>query len=186
MNFKNYFTKKPKIIEFHLLKFNEDMLASWCHILDIYQRILYKDNYWHFFYEGDYSIIRCSKKYKKNVIKYLEHCEIEYKYMGTWNDGSKAVEEYKTRFTHLFHEFSMLAIEMKEDWFMLVADRVCHCFFNHCTYMAEEARSRYGENMWEGILMGQLAIYRAHHIGKLDQDEVWKGYIAEKSEEMKV
>ena len=29
------------------------------------------DKYWHFFYESDYSIIRCSKKYRKAIVKYL-------------------------------------------------------------------------------------------------------------------
>jgi len=180
VNLKNFFTKNPKVVEIHLLNFNEDMPKAWQHILDIYQLVLYKDDYWHFFYEGPYSIIRCSKKYKKDVKKYLIAFNIEYKDVGPWVDGSKSVEKYKNRFIHLFHEFSMLAMELEEGWFLLVADRICHCFFNHCTYMAEESRDRYGTNMWEAVLMGHLSIYRARHVGMIDHDESCKSRIVNK------
>ena len=168
MDFKKYLTRKPKIVEFHLLDFNEDMEAAWTRILELYNTILKNDDYWHFFYEGKYSIIRCSKKYKNNVEKHLNNNDIVYEYKGPWIDGSTYVEHHKQRFIHIFHEYSMLAIELDEDNFVSVADRVCHCFFNHCTYMAVSLRQKYGINMWEGDIMGHLAISRAGYIGKID------------------
>lgn len=181
MNLMNYLNRKPKIIEFHLLDFNGDMKTAWCCILEIYKTILTKDAYWHFFYEGSYSIIRCNKKYYKNIKKYLEDNAIKYKYLGLWIDGSVSVEEHKQRFIPIFHEYSMLSMELEEENIVSVADRICHCFFNHCTYMAENHRIRYGTNMWEGILMGQIAVQRAHYIGKLDQDKVWENSIDRKA-----
>jgi len=183
MNFMNYLKKKPRIIEFHLLDFNEDMDIAWYHILEIYGAILKNDKYWHFFYEGDYSLIRCSKKYRKAIVKYLNDNNIEYKYTDAWIDGSRYVEGHKQRFISLFHEYSMLAIELEEDDLVLVADRVCHCFFNHCTYMAENHRKQYGINMWEGMLMGQLAVQRSHYIGRIDQNKVWENNIDKKKKE---
>jgi len=168
MDFKKYLTRKPKIVEFHLLDFNEDMEIAWMHILEIYNIILKNDDYWHFFYEGSYSTIRCSKKYKDKVENYLKDNDIDYKDIGAWIDGSSHVEHHKQRFIHIFHEYSMLAIELDEDNFVSVADRVCHCFFNHCTYMAVSLRQKYGVNRWEGDLMGHLAISRANYIGKID------------------
>ena len=177
MNLLNYIKRKPIIIEFHLLKFNEDMEAAWLHILEIYKTILQKDNYWHFFYEGDYSIIRCSRKYKNSIEKYLEYNDIEYRFKGEWNDGSLVVRIYNERFMHIFHEYSLLAIELKEEWLLQAADRVCHCFLNHCTYVAEGRREAHGINMWEGMLMGHIAVSRSHHIGMLDQDIKWKAHV---------
>jgi len=129
MNFKNYLNRNPKIIEFHLLDFNADMEQAWLHILEIYESILKKDKYWHFFYEGEYSIIRCSKKYQKKVEEYFKNNDIKYSFKGPWIDGSCIVELYKEAFISLFHEFSMLAVKLDESLLISTADRVCHCFF---------------------------------------------------------
>jgi hypothetical protein len=144
------------------------MEEAWLHILYIYENILKNDKYWHFFYECKYSIIRCSRKYKKKVKEYLEINNIKHEYNGPWIDGSYIVETYKEEFINLFHEFSMLAVKLDEKLLNQTADRVCHCFLNHCTYMAETYRKNYGQHGWESYLMGRLAADRAYYIGRLD------------------
>ena len=168
------------IIEYDLLDFNENMEKAWRTILVLYGTVLNKDNYWHLFYEGSFSTIRCSLKYKKEVEEFFNKYNIKFKYNGLWKDGSRIVEKYKDIYKHIFHEFSMLAIVMDEDDLFQAADRVCHSFFNHHYYTATEHRrpfsnlecnsamSTTGPDMWEAEMMSRILIYRAHYIGKFD------------------
>jgi len=169
--------KRPNIVEFNLLDFNKDMDVAWQHIQNIYFIYLMNDPYWHFFYEREYSIIRCSKRYRMSVKKYLDKNNIQYNYVDKWKDGSVHVERYKTEFISLFHCFSMLAIQMPEEDFWSVSDRVVHCFYNHCTYMAKKDREKYGE-MWEPVLAGLINNYRASYIGRCEGIKDLNNYYA--------
>jgi hypothetical protein len=170
------FNNTSKILQFNLLDFNKDLDAAWIHILAIYADILKDDDKWHFFYEGDFSIIRCQAKYQKKLEKYFKDNDIDFQCRGEWKGDHWAVEKYKEYFTNMFHYFSMLAIKMEENEMRFVADRIIHPFFNHCHYMAEQHREAYGEHAWEGYIMAHLAAGRAVHCGRILQENIVKNH----------
>ena len=159
--------KRIKLVEFELPNFNENMDIAWCYLRGIHKSVLSKDKYWHFFYEDYYSVIRCSKKYMDDLIQYFEDNTIDYLYKGQWEDGSEYVERYKKQFIPIFHNYSMLSLSLDEHDLVNVSDRICHSFFNHCTYPAKTYREYYGKHSWEARVMGDLAVSRAEYIGKL-------------------
>ena len=130
------------IVEFWMDGFNDDGLdKAFEHIVKIYDRILCEDEQWHYFYEDHYSLIRCSYKFSSRVKKYLEENYICYRPITNWNEQTYMTSEYKSIYTTLFHNFSVLIIEMykKGDGNQLyfAADRIIHPFFNHAIYLAE-------------------------------------------------
>ncbi len=174
-------TEPTDLIEYDLLNFNEDLDKAWEKINALYDKILHKDNYWHLFYEGDFSTLRCSPEYSNDIEKFFKKHKIESKYNGKWIDGSSIVEKYKDMYRNIFHEFSMLAIHLDESDLYIAADRVCHSFFNHNYYMAKKYRRPFENDsqfissmMWEAEMMGRLSIYRAHYIGKYDMAKYYK------------
>ena len=174
------------LVEYDLLDFNEDLDEAWKKINKLYNRILYADKYWHLFYEGDFSTLRCSSNYINEVEKFFKDNNIKWKYNGKWIDGSPIVEKYKDMYKNIFHEFSMLAIHLSESDLYIAADRVCHSFFNHNHYMAKKYRKPFendpgfiSEMMWEAEMMSRLSLYRANYIGKYDMSKYYK----EKEEE---
>ena len=183
--FRNVYWSGEEVIEFFLLDFNEDLDKAWVKINALYNRILYKDPNWHFFWEGKYSIIRCSQEFEEEVTKFFKEFDIQYKYNGLWVDGSEMVCKYHKIFQPMFHCFSELAIHMDEPDLFDVADRVTHCFFNHAHYMAKDHREPFKHPyiidpmMWEATMMARLSVYRALHIGKYTME----GYLRKASEE---
>jgi hypothetical protein len=176
--FKRGFFKDKEIdktdeimVEFNLNGFNGDMGNAWFLIKELHRRVLKDDPEWHFFYEGNFSIIRCRNKFASRVEKFFEHSLIDYKYNGTWVDSSYAVRDYIDFFKPLFHLYSTLALKLNEGDLFHVSDRVNHCFFNHQSYVAKSYVKAYGQNFWEAQLMGELAVRRAHYIGRLDYFE---------------
>jgi len=178
-----------EIIEFFLLDFNEDLDKAWAKIGALYDKVLCKDPNWHFFYEGKYSIIRCSQEFKEEVIKFFKEFDIKYEFNGLWVDGSKMVCKYNKIFQAMFHCFSEIAINMDEPDLFDVADRVTHCFFNHAYYMAKAHREPFkypyiiDPTMWEAEMMARLSIYRAHHIGKYTLERYYEKLINDEKEE---
>lgn len=176
------------LIEYDLLNFNEDLDKAWEKVNALYDEILHKDNYWHLFYEGEFSTLRCSPQYKDKVEKFFKSYDIEWKYNGIWIDGSPMVEKYKNIFRDMFHTFSELAIRLDEDDLFKVADRVCHCFFNHVFYMAKDHRECFEGNgtdtlMWEAEMMARLGVYRAHYIGMLQANKHYAKLAKEQKKE---
>jgi len=178
-NLNKYVKIEPlDLMEYDLLNFNKDLNKAWEKINALYDEVLYKDNYWHLFYEGDFSTLRCSPAYTREVEKFFKKHEIESKYNGVWIDGNSIVEKYKNRYRNIFHEFSVLAIHLDGADLYMAADRVCHAFFNHHHYMAKKYRKPFGEEdsgfvsaiMWEAEMMSRLSIYRAHFIGRYDTE----------------
>jgi hypothetical protein len=169
------------VIEFDLLDFNEDLEKAWATINALYDKILHKDKYWHLFYEGDFSTLRCSRRYKGQVMEFFKKYDIKYKFNGMWVDGSPTVEKYKNIYKAMFHTFSELAIQLDEKDILNVADRVCHSFFDHMFYMAKEHRKPFEEEddsmsalMWEAEMMARLSVFRAHYVGRYDQSKQLK------------
>lgn len=176
------------LFEYDLLDFNEDLDKAWKKINALYDKILYKDDYWHLFYEGEFSTLRISPQYKDKVEKFFQKHGIEWRWNGVWIDGSPTVEKYKKIYRDMFHTFSELAIHLDENNLFHIADRVCHSFFNHAFYAAKEHRAPFeknssiiGSTMWESDMMSRVLIYRAHHIGMYDMER----HIAKKMSEEK-
>lgn len=170
-----------QIIEFRLDGFNDRGIEeAFFHILEIYNKILSKDPLWHYFYEGPYSLIRCSRKYTGTVKKYLDkHC-IKYKWpVYPWREGMHVTVRYQHIYRHIFHYNSVLALEMYKagDSYRSVtaADRIIHSFFNQSLYPAKKAGlcdsyedAEYTDfQYWEAQGMADLAIGRAYHIGRI-------------------
>lgn len=189
LNLDKYVKIEPTdLIEYDLLNFNEDLDKAWEKINALYDKVLYKDNYWHLFYEGEFSTLRCSPEYTNEVEKFFKKYNIEWKYNGKWIDGSPTVEKYKNIYRNIFHEFSVLAIHLEEACLFNAADRVCHAFFNHHHYMAKTYRKPFemGSDrfvspiMWEAEVMSRLSIYRAHFVGRYDTERYIKKISKEK------
>jgi len=190
LNLDKYVKTEPtNLIEYNLLNFNEDLDKAWEKIKALYDKVLYKDNYWHLFYEGEFSTLRCSLKYKNEIEKFFKEHNIKCKYNGKWIDGSYIVEKYKDMYRNIFHEFSVLAIHLDEADIFNAADRVCHSFFNHHHYMAKKCREVFESMnnpsmdpvMWEAEMMSRLSMYRSHFVGRYSVERYYKKLSEEKS-----
>ena len=145
----------------------------WDLIKAISNDILYKDNHWHYFYEGYYLLVRCQKRFLKKVYNLLDSKEIEYSDNGNWVDGSDVVESYKDIFQPLFHNFTKMAISGYTDTDRLnLVDRVIHCFMNHQFYNFKDMRDKYGYYSWEAQVISANAIERAIHQGRMWQADL--------------
>lgn len=167
------------VIEFWLEGFNESMSAATLHLVGVYDKILHKDPNWHFFYEGHYSLIRCSMKYRDAVKKYLDDNSIEYNWpVKGWTEWSYMTIHYQEDFKVMFHIFSELVIKMIKNndgkELYMAGDRVAHCFHIMATYLAnhdgqlDRFKASSMEPMyWEAEQMARLTTGRAYHIGKI-------------------
>ncbi len=104
---------RNEIVEFKLDKFNDSgMDTAFGRIVYIYDTILHKDPLWHYFYEGHYSLIRCSRKYMHKVEKNLIKNGIDYRDPIVWEEGLYVTKKYQHIYQHIFHYTSVLAIEL--------------------------------------------------------------------------
>jgi len=179
---KHVKTEPTDLIEYDLLNFNEDLDKAWEKIKALYDKILYKDKYWHLFYEGDFSTLRCSPEYSNDIEKFFKKHKVKSKCNGKWIDGSPIVEKYKDMYRNIFHEFSVLAVHLDEADLYKAADRVCHAFFNHHHYMAKKYRKPFENEryqcmdpiMWEAEMMSRLSMYIAHFVGRYSTERYYK------------
>jgi len=166
-----------EVVEFWLEGFNgdlgnADMKKAFAHIIKIYDQILHEDPNWHYFYEANYSLIRCSLRFRKRMEKYFADNWIGYEYKDKWTEAMYVTKEYQEIFKQMFHTFSVLTIELYKNGdgnqLYLAADRVCHCFHNHAFYLAnaEGGLGKYNNiDMWEANNMSRLAVDRSYYIG---------------------
>ena len=195
--------KDDDVVEFWLSGFNDDgLIEPFKHIMNIYNAYLKDDLYWHFIYEGHYTLIRCSYKYAKSVERYLDTNEIEHRPITWWQEGTHVTTRYKSLFRDIFHLTSILAIEMakneeKDFYISQSADRVVHIFLLQAIYLAEIngdldyfRKIGYGIQYWEAEHMASLAKFRAYNIGKIDGqkelNDYWTKMRAEKEGEKAV
>ena len=173
---KDYSNVFMNIYEINLLhmgyckNFNREPALSWIVLKDVYDKILRDDPFWHFFYEGEYSIIRCSGEFTAGVCDLLDEFSVVYTEPTVWYDSSEYVKYYHTVFTYLFHGFSVLAMEYpNEEWFV-VSDRVIHCYMNHQWYRdwAQWFRKCWGEELWETMALSEHAARRTNYRGYCD------------------
>lgn len=146
---------------------NYDEEEAWALIKHLYYRVLRHDENWHFFYENQYNIIRCSASFFDKVIEELKIFGVYYRIKGEWKDGSATVEKYKHIYKKLFHCFTLMAFEEYEyrDIFRIY-DRISHCFLNHQYYALKDMREKEG-HQWEARLMALLSVQRADYTGYL-------------------
>jgi hypothetical protein len=183
---------EDEMVEFWLDGFNDDMTVAFLHLVELYNQILHKDPQWHYFYEDHYSLVRCSMKYRDVVRKFFDDRNIKYKWPASgWSETLYTTNMYKEEFKHLFHNFSVLTIKMHNggdgtNYLREAADRVCHCFFNHATYLAHRSgltksydEAGYPADYWEAKYMADLAASRAYHIGRCKQQKSVKEYFSD-------
>ena len=172
---------EDNILEFWLDGFNDGGLEeAFSHIMKLYDMYLKDDVRWHFIYEGNYTLIRCSYKYVPDLVKYFTRNEIRFRSPAWWTEGTHVTAIYKEIFTEIFHWTSVLAIEMaknKEEDFHIQqsADRIVHVFLLQALYLAdingsldELETAGFGVMYWESSIMSNLAKYRTYHIGTID------------------
>lgn len=173
---KDVFWSGDEVMQFRLDGFNDDGLdKAFLRIVDIYDKILYKDPNWHYFYEGDHSLIRCSFKYVDLVETYLKKNGISYVPPDHWEEGTYTTVMYKDIYKHIFHSISVLMIQMykNDDGRNLLeaGDRVIHPFFNHGFYLAKMAgmldkyKTVIDAEHYEADMMMTLARDRTSYIG---------------------
>jgi hypothetical protein len=169
------------VVEFWLPGFNDaGLVEPFKHIMCLYDTYLKDDPYWHFIYEGDYALIRCSYMYAKDLEKYFAEHNIEHKPIEWWRESTHVTALYKDVFKEIFHWTSVLAIEMakneeKDFYISQSADRIVHIFLLQAIYLADIngdldrfRKIGYGIQYWEADHMADLAKFRAYNIGKID------------------
>jgi len=136
---------KIELTQIRIEGWSLDVGANFEDLYKIYEHVLQNDDWWHFFREGDYTLIRCLNKNVKQVSKLLE---IEHgimpgqiKVTKPWIDNISTTRAYQEEFTYMFHAFSVLSMKLLEEEdkqspyevatnFIGVFDRVVHCFLN--------------------------------------------------------
>lgn len=168
------------IIEFWIDGFNSNnLIKTFGHIVTLYNMYLKDDPNWHYIYEGDFTLIRCSYKYAKNLEIYFTKHTIEHKPMSWWQEGTHVTAIYKDTFKEIFHWTSVLAIQMaakeEEDFYInQAADRIVHVFLLQAIYLAElngdldrYRKSTLNIMYWEAEHMANITKYRTYHIGTI-------------------
>jgi hypothetical protein len=129
-------------IESYFIRYTDDVVVKdRAHLFeDLYNKVLHKDDKWHFFYEGSYDELRFHSKFKRRVEKFLNKDSRVKNFIEKsegWDDDHKIVEEYKNYFTEVFHQNSVMAIKLANEiefaddlYLQKVIDRVVHSFFN--------------------------------------------------------
>lgn len=156
-------------IESYFIRYNEDVSLEDRHNLfkKLYNKILHKDDTWHFFYEGTFDELRFHSKFKRRVEKFLEKDDRVKNYTLKefgWSDDQKIVEEYKDYFTGIFHQNSLIALQLGEEVDVTnrklerIIDRTVHSFFNML-------HPRFNEATLEVDVMKDYLVDRAFYLG---------------------
>lgn len=144
---------------------------------EVYESVLSNDSKWHFFWEGDYTVIRCDPFYTENVRQYFSSfddftaVQMELGYQeNIW-----LTKKYLKAFVPIFHGLSLLAMELDNEDFLLSLERINHCYLNMVT--REELKSQFripGEDIyankgmaWEALAISSVAHMRMHFCGML-------------------
>jgi hypothetical protein len=140
--------------------------------VDIHEKILYKDDRWHYFTEGKYDELRFSSKYKKKIDSFINDEENKrldkyYEKENGWDDDQDIVEEYKNYFTEIFHQNTLMSLKLyieREEVTIKkleqIMDRVVHSFFNMSALYSNDI-------MLETTVMKDYLVNRAFYSGYL-------------------
>lgn len=166
------------IMEIKLINFNicRTVKSAWGLLRRLYKKILHADPFWHFFYEGSFTVIRFSEKNSEQVLKFLKKNRVEFTNPLQWKDNQEITAKYQRIFTYIFHGFSVLAMESKKSDIRDIADRNIHCYLDMEWYKLENYRKQYPAVFWEGNILTELALsrvaYNAGHFGSTAPEEI--------------
>jgi hypothetical protein len=164
-----------KLHQFKLLDFNEDQQEI---LYRLWKRHLKKDPWWHFFYEGDYTLLRVSEIFLKKTGVFLQRKKVRFHFNGVWKDNIKTTKKYQEQFMYIFHGYSEIAMKTMGEGNSVVGpllDRVTHCFMNN---MSSRFRRIKMKQYWEPNMIATCAAERALTIGY-----ILGGWSAKKSEQ---
>lgn len=186
--------KEIEVVEFEIYDFNNTKpKESMQGLVKLYKECeLDKDLVWHFFIEGEFVVLRCSKKNAQKVFNYLKDNSMSYLGPRVWKEPWPITNRYQyTIFKQLFHDISESVMILYHDerigyshdhFVYAIAERMVHAWFNHNTYlniMVGQGVYKYGDPQhWEAGITSNIALGRASFGGKL-------AYILEKESEEK-
>ncbi len=153
-------------------------------IITLYNHVLKDDENWHFFYEGDFNIIRFSDEFEEKIFKCLDNTEknvqlisVDSTLVKDWTDDHEIVNEFKDEFIKVFHTNSVFAMKIFQKYlnkdeinYQKIADRILHGFFNNNYYNAVKEREHvkkigYIDEAWEALTMTDMLFGRAYYLG---------------------
>lgn len=168
-----------QLAELKIYGLNERYENSLIHALgimrNVYDKILHNDDRWHFFWEGAYTVIRCDPQYVLVVEQMLEEYEdfrCERAVLG-YMENVTTTARYLDAFISIFHGFSVLAMDMDDEYFIEVFERINHCFLNvmtrdsikkHFKIHGDVAETHCGMG-WEGLAIQAIAHMRSYTAG---------------------
>jgi hypothetical protein len=132
-------------------------------IKKLYDEILHVDEWWHFFYEDSYMLVRFSVSLCTPIEKFLEKRKIQYHSPRNWIDNIPITKEYQEQFAYIFHAYSVLAMKTqksKDKKIRELFDRITHCFLNNV-----RTKTRSSDPLWEINTILRAAVDRAYTIG---------------------
>ena len=146
----------------------------------LYHNVLKVDNRWHFFWEGRYTVIRCNPllvPHLKELIKANDKdLEVEVVDNG-YNENIETTRKYLGAIIHIFHRYSVLAMEMDNEDFVSILERINHCFLNMATRDeivdlfalpgdSDISKMKIHKGMgWEAFALSQVANLRMYTAG---------------------
>jgi len=136
----------------------------------LYEKILHKDDTWHFFYEGTFSVIRCKGKYVRGITKFLDERAVYY-LISDYEEDQEITKKYLKVFLQIFHGYSVLAMTYEEDEILPLFHRIVHCFLNPMGSIDLIEKYNYTNcaGAWESHLLSDLAISHAHSRGRMTE-----------------
>ncbi len=141
---------------------------------EMYNKFLKYDKEWHFFYEGEYTLLRVNERYMSSVREFLDRCNVKHTHQGRWKEPWTITKKYQSLFKDMFHSFSVLCMLMTEKEFPEILDRVTHCFLNN----ARTPERTGGKLLWEPMTLHEIATNRAAFIGRIIEQNTsskWEG-----------
>jgi len=104
---------KNRIMEFNLEDFNGDMRGAFGILFRIYKNSLCIDPDWHFFYEGNYTILRCGEEWVDAVRTLLAKNRVSFQWEPKeWKEPWELTAELQDQFGSVFHSLSVLVMEL--------------------------------------------------------------------------
>lgn len=152
-----------KLISLKIEKFGPS-LVNWETLRALKKSVFAKDKYWHFFWEGDYTIVRCPSRRGPEVVRWFKNRGITCACEGWYIDNIAITHKYQTEFAPMFHAFSELALKIEAKDLVHVLERVNHCFLNMACAVFEEERK--DNLLWESKNIAEVALWRAVGVGR--------------------
>jgi len=156
----------PKLYEIKLPGFNEYNEKK---LHTLWKEVLRRDSWWHFFYEGSYTLLRIGEiSFNNGIENHLVAYDIPYEIKkGWWEDNIPITSKFQKEFMYIFHGYSELAMKnfgTTSNKMKPLLDRVLHCFMNN---MSSQKRRKQGGVYWEPEMIATCAVERALTIGHI-------------------